>query len=210
MSNAIFPALPGLTWAVVKRRISSTIVVQNASGKEVRVPQWQDPIYEFEFTYELLRDDPTAGAFLIAGFTEFMSLVGFINARQGSFDSFLYLDPNDNTATGESCMPATGDGSNKLFQLARQVGGNGYSEKIQNTVGAPGIYLAGTLQSSGYTVSDTGLVTFTTAPPSGHAVQWSGNFYFRCRFSDDSQDFVNFTARMWNTSNAIKFRSVKL
>ena len=200
MSNALFPALPGLTWTVVKRRISSTIVAQNSGGKEVRVAMWQDPIYEFEMNYELLRENPA----------ELAQLIGFINARQGSFDSFLYLDPTDSAATAQACIPATGDGTNKLFQIARQVGASGYSETIQNVNGSPAVYLNGVLQSSGYTVGATGIIAFTAAPSSGVAVTWTGNFYFRCRFSDDQHDFTNFSNGLWSSQSPVKFRSVKL
>lgn len=210
MSNAVFPAFSGLTWDVVRRRISSTLVVAAANLKETRIAQAEDPVYEWELTYELLRDDPSAGAYLIDGYTEMEYLMGFLDARQGSFDSFLFLDPNDNAAFDQATIPATGDGANKLFQLARQRGGNGYSQQIQNAKGAPSIYVAGVLQTSGYTIGDTGLVTFTAAPANGSAVTWTGQFYFRVRLSDDQQDFNNFVNGMWATNTAIKFRSINV
>lgn len=210
MSNAVFPALPGIAYSVTKAPTFSTVVAKNAAGKEVRVALWQDPIWKFELPFEFLRDDPNDSAYLINGQTELDTLMGFVVARQGSFDSFLYLDPTDNQATAQATIPATGDGSNKAFQLARQRGGNGYSETIQNINGTPTVYVAGVAQSgSAYTLSSTGLITFTTAPTIGQAVTWTGGFYFRCRFTQDESDFENWMNLLWKAQK-IEFQSVKL
>lgn len=49
-----------------------------------------------------------------------------------------------------------------------------------------------------YSVSSTGLVTFTTAPPTAAALTWTGSFYFRARFTtDDPGDFSEILNRMW-------------
>lgn len=209
MSNAIFPSLPGLDWSVVKSPTFNTLVVASANLKETRVALAQDPVYRFTMSFSYLRDDPSDSAHLINGYTELAALMGFIEARQGSFDSFLYLDPNDFAATAQATIPPTGDGTNKLFQLARQRGGNGYSETVQNVKGTPTVYVGGTAQASGYSIGDTGLITFNTAPASGAAIAWTGEFYFRCRFGSDAQDFTNWIQDVWE-SQTLTFQSVKL
>jgi hypothetical protein len=44
-----------------------------------------------------------------------------------------------------------------------------------------------------------GLVTFTTAPLAGVAISSTGQFYYRCIFSNDYLDADNFTTSLWNT-----------
>src|SRR4051812_30223026 len=109
MSNAIFPVLPGLLWDVKKTPQWSTKVQPATSGKELRLSYYSAPIYKYSLAYEVLRQ---ATAFL-----ELQTLVGFFNARQGKYDSFLFQDPNDNAVTSHGF--GIGDGATTAFQLQR-------------------------------------------------------------------------------------------
>ena len=51
---------------------------------------------------------------------------------------------------------------------------------------------------TGYTLSNTGLVTFNGAPASAAALTWTGGYYFRCRFDLDQVDFENFMVNLWS------------
>lgn len=83
---------------------------------------------------------------------------------------------------------------------------------IFDLAGAPSIYLADAtginLQSSGYTVSATGLLTFSGAPGSGKALLWSGGFYHRCRFLENNLTTAQFTRQLFATQS-VKLRTVK-
>ena len=91
MSTALFPTLPGLAFDVGKSPMFSTDVKTSVSGREMRRANWAHPIYQFTLTFEFLRDE--------AAFNELKTLAGFYLQRQGSFDSFLLSDPDDNSTT---------------------------------------------------------------------------------------------------------------
>lgn len=186
MSNAILPALAGVAWDSTVSPQFRTKIHESVSGFESRAAFRQSPLWKFALKYDLLRDNVTNN--------ELRTLLGFFNARQGSFDSFLYSNPSDSAVVAESF--GVGDGATKIFQITRGYGG--YAEAVCNISGSPLIYQAGVLKSSPteYSVSATGLVTFITAPPVGAALTWSGSFYYRCRFLADSIDPVQFMRNM--------------
>jgi uncharacterized protein (TIGR02217 family) len=60
----------------------------------------------------------------------------------------------------------------------------------------------------GYTVdSETGLVTFATPPPAGHAIAADFTYRFRVRFAEESVEFENFMYQLWQLKQ-IKLQSV--
>lgn len=187
MSNAVFPNFPGLTFGVTRTPIWSTTPKRSVSGREFRSANMSYPRYKFKLGYEVLRQK--------GAYTEFTTLVGFFNARQGAFDSFLFTDPDDNTVAAQ--VIGTGDGSNKLFQLVRTFGG--FVEPVFDANSAPLIYVGGVLKTLtvDYTINTVGLVTFVTAPGAGVSVTWTGTFYRRVKFTQDSAEFAKFMANLW-------------
>lgn len=199
MSNAIFPTLPGLKFGVSRTPTWSTSKKVSVAGREFRAANMLYPIYRYKLQYEFLRD-------IRSGVDELRTLVGFFNARQGSFDSFLFNDPDDNTVAGQSI--GTGNGSTTQFQLARTFGGA--TDPVYDVNGTASIYKAGVLQTVGthYTISATGLVVFGTAPAAGQAITWSGSYYWRVRFEQDAEEFEKFMQQLWSTKS-IELRTVK-
>jgi len=187
MSNQVFPTLPGLTWNVVRALEFHTRVQKAVSGREVRLAFMSSPMYTFKLSYSVLRQD--------TAYNEMKTLAGFFLARLGSFDSFLYLDPTDNTATNAAF--GVGDGSTTQFQLIRPYGapGNVLNEQVQNPLPPLTIKVGGSTVT-GWTQSN-GLVTFNTAPANGAALTWSGQFYYRVRFKEDVSEFNQFLANMF-------------
>ncbi len=210
MSNAVFPTLPGLAFDVVKTPLFSTSIQTSRSGRELRRRNWANPIYTFQLQYEFLRDD--------LAFAEMKTLAGFYMQRQGSFDSFLFADPDDSIAS--NIQFGTGDGLTTTFQLSRPFGGS--SEPVNNIDAASlfiGAYMwsaAGSapmwsatgsapmwsaskvyVQGSDYTESN-GLITFSTPPAAGEPLIWNGVYYYRARFDADSVDFTKFMDRLWS------------
>ena len=47
-------------------------------------------------------------------------------------------------------------------------------------------------------ISNTGVVTFSTAPSNGSIISWTGNYYFRCRFVDDKLEFKGILRALWS------------
>ncbi len=184
MSDAIFPTLPGLKWDVTKKPYFSTKIQTSVNGKESRAIDWSYPRWQFDLSYELLRDDVT---------NELRTLMGFFLQRQGAFDSFLYTDPSDNYVASQSI--GTGNGATTVFQLVRSLGG--FTELMKNITGTPVVRLNGTVQGSGWTVDGNGLITFTTAPAAGVAVTADFSYYFRVRFLQDESEFSQFMQNLW-------------
>lgn len=198
MSNTIFPVLPGLAFDNKRTPVWSTTTHAAQSGKELRAAAWSYPLYEYELVYEVLRSAPALA--------EFQTLLGFFNARQGSFDSFLYSDPSDNSATGQTI--GIGDGATTAFQLLRSYGG--YIEPMTAIDGVPVIRLNGVVQAAGsaWSLGATGIVTFAVAPAAGAVVSADFSFYFRCRFTDDTLEFMQSMAGIWE-AQSVKFRTIK-
>lgn len=184
MGNAVFPTnLPGLEWGVKWRPKFFNRVQRAASGKELRAANAAYPLWEFGLSYAVLRSNSLA---------ELQTLVGFFLNRQGSFDSFLYINPEDSSVTDQQI--GIGNASNRNFQLVRSFGG--FAEPVQNVNGSITVKINGSTTSA-YTIDSAGLITFTTAPASGAVVTWTGSYYYRVRFLDDEAEFENFLYKLW-------------
>jgi uncharacterized protein (TIGR02217 family) len=208
MSGLLYPTLSGVTPNVVRSYVWNTGKQKALSEKQSVIAFHAYPPIHFELEYELL-DDALATSDLKA-------LVGFHNAMSGSFDSFLFTDPEFNTITpGGAQTFATGNGSAGPFQLIafyQNTGGPGTAELIQNLNGTPVLYDNGTpISAANYTISATGVVTFGVShfPVTGHTLSWSGSFYYRCRFDDDEIPWTKFQYKRW-TAKKVAFTSFPL
>lgn len=92
MSSVYFPTLPGTKMEVSRRPQWKTTVHTSRSGKEQRIGWWTSPLYEFELHIEVLRQGAPYGSNVEAA-----TLTDFFNARQGSLDTFWFVDPLDGT-----------------------------------------------------------------------------------------------------------------
>lgn len=151
-------------------------------------------------TYQPTNSTPLAPA------SELDTLVGLFIARQGQFDSFLFSNASDFTVVGQQF--GIGDGTLTAFQLylTRSATFPNGLETIQNPSGAPLIYINGVLKTptTDYTISATGVVTFTTPPAANAVITWSGAFFYRVRFEQDAQEFDEFLFQV------VEAKSVKL
>lgn len=199
MSNAVFPSLPGLTWGQQRSVLAPPVTVKTTpSQREFRARDATIPRYQYSLVYEFLRSG--------GGFAELQQMVGFFNARGGSFDSFLYTDPDDNGVTAQAF--GAGDGSSTAFQLVRSLGG--FAEPVWDVNGVPLVYVAGVAKTPGadYTLSSTGVITFTSAPAAAAALTWTGSYYRRVRFLRDQADFNKFMQDLYELKK-IEFVSTK-
>lgn len=207
MSTQVFPSLIGQGWGITRSPIWKTLVNQAVSGRETRMGLWSYPIYEWELTFNFLR----IGTMRQTVYSELQSLMGLFNKMNGSFDSFLYTDGDDNAVTGANL--GLGNGSTTQFQLVRSFGSFIEPVFAPNTVTA--VYLNGVLQSganytvSGWGTATPGVITFVTPPAGGVVVTADFSYYFPCRFSDDRMDFNKFMQNLYE-AQSVKFRSIKL
>ncbi|MGV0960109.1 MAG: DUF2460 domain-containing protein [Limnohabitans sp.] len=190
MSQAVFPTMPGLKWGAVKTPMWSTKIQRSASGRELRAAYYSAPLWKISLNYEVLRSGALA---------ELETMVGFFNARRGSFDNFLYVDPEDNVVVNQAFGIA--EAGQTQYQLVRSYGG--FVEPVlapQLTgSGAVSIAVNGVPQTADthYTMATDGLVTFLTPLTAGHVLSWSGEFFYRVRFVQDSADFERFLYQLW-------------
>lgn len=196
-----FPDLKGQGWSVVKRPTFSTRVASHVSGREVRVPFFSFPIYEFELTFDGLDSD---GSFSGLGANSLQSLMGLYLASQGSYGTFLYTDPTDSSATAQ--LLGTGDGSKTIFTFQRQIGSA--IEPVSYVTNVANVYLADIDQPTGWTFTAPRTLTFSSPPGNGVTVKATFTYAFECRFLEDQVDFENFMKGLWKVES-LKFRSVK-
>jgi hypothetical protein len=131
--------------------------------------------------------------------------MGFFLQIQGQFGTFLYVDPDDNTVTGQSF--ASGDGATRSFTMMRALGG--FLEPVGWVTGILNVYVGGVVQSAGsYALGTPGTLTFTAAPANGLTIAADFSYAFNCRFLDDQMDFEEFMSNLWKL-DGMKFRSVK-
>jgi uncharacterized protein (TIGR02217 family) len=196
MSNLLFPKIRGLGWSVTKTPTFATDIQQSLAGREVRIQNFQNPIWEFTLTYEYLLNDPRFRDENEQ--TPLETLVGFFLARGGQFDDFLLNETDltgrleDSVYSGQLCLNTVtgntyaGDGSTASFQLMRNVGG--FLEACQNPANqAAAVYLNGAakVQGSDYTIIN-GVVIFASPPGIGVAVTADFTFLHRVRFDTGS------------------------
>lgn len=202
MTISLLPSFSGITYPVKKMPEWDTDFQRSISGKVTTLARYSYPIYHFELPISFLR---TAAAY-----KEFQDLMAFYNSVNGRANLFRFADPDDGTATAQSF--GTGDGTTTTFQLVRAISGLSFSwvDPVYYPVTAA-IYKNAVLQTLGvdYTLSTTGLVTFTVAPAAAAALTWTGTFNWLCRFDDDSQSFEQFVSDIFELK-ALRFSTEKI
>ena len=195
-SLAVFPSLPGLAFDVVKRPTFYTASAKSASGYQVRVGYATAPTWEWDLTYEFLKDATAA--------SDLKQLLGFWLAMQGDLKPFLFQDPDDYAVTRQAV--GTGDGSTTTFTLYRTYGsGQTGTEPIGYVNGAEpfNVYLNGTLvASSTYTIVSTTpmaqQIKFTSAPASGAVITADFSFYYFVHFKENTNEWTKFMNQLWD------------
>jgi uncharacterized protein (TIGR02217 family) len=203
----LLPTLAGLAWSRHKKPGFKTRVATHVSGREVRVGLQVYPLYEFEATYSggLTSAASPAAAFAGLGASSLQTLMGFFLQVQGQLQTFLYVDPDDNTVTAQGI--GLGDGTTTSFIFARGLGG--FAEPVGWVTTLANVYLNGVAQSaSTYSLVLPNSLTFNSAPGAGVIVSADFSYAFICRFLDDQMDFEEFMSALWKL-DSMKFRSVK-
>jgi hypothetical protein len=131
----------------------------------------------------------------------------------GQATSHAVFTPSALPVLATSQQVATGDGVTTVFGIYRQIVSGGAQDLIQNFVGAfPKIYVNGVLKTvtTDYTIDQYGDITFVVAPANAATIAWTGQFYYRCHFLDDTwADLQEDYYQIWSHTG-IKFRSVLL
>ncbi|MBB76533.1 MAG: hypothetical protein CMJ75_18670 [Planctomycetaceae bacterium] len=171
-----------------------TIINELPSGQEERVALWSGGRMQFNVAYGVRRTSQLA------------TLQTFYRARQGAAYGFRYKDWSDFTSNStdpsygsakgtEDQVIGAGDGSTTTFQLRKTYTSGGESQ-IRNifkpVTGTVEVWVNGAAQTEGvdFTVNtETGIVTFSSAPSGGANITASFEFDVPVRF-DASADSV--------------------
>jgi uncharacterized protein (TIGR02217 family) len=194
MALAVFPTLTNLAWPVKWSPRWSYNKQDALSGARTRTSYETYPTYDAEVAFNVLR------------FTDntWQQIQGFINAASGGVGLWLYNNPIDNTATSQSF--GAGDGVSTSFQLVRTLGG--FTEPVFFPNAISSIQVNGT-PTGAYTVTDTGIIVFSSAPASSATLTWSGTYWWGCRFDDDVFGFENFMQYLLSMKS-MKFSTEKI
>jgi uncharacterized protein (TIGR02217 family) len=193
MALPLFPNTPGITWPVKKKPGFATQIQQSLAGRRTPVRFQFEPRWSYEMQIEFLRN--------FGGRIEFQNLLNLFAQTAGSYGTFLFDDIDDNAVTDQTI--GIGDGANKVFALLRTYAG--FNQRVAATKAAPVIKVNGIVASgSSYTISPTGVVTFTSPITNGQPVTWTGGYYWVCRFDDDQLDLAQFMSNWWEVSS-LKF-----
>jgi hypothetical protein len=222
VTTPIFPALSGQDVTVHRKPTFSTQIASHVSGREIRNPLYQNPVWNFEAKFNSL--ESSGGVYGAVGAYTKQALENLFVACQGRYGTFLYYDPTDYSVTNQ--WFAIGDGSTKAFQLLYPRGMGGVEGNLgewvtQPVLSATTLYFPGGQSSavaalvvkingtttSAYTISN-GLITFSSPPAASAALTWTGAFGFLCRFDDDTLDFEQIFPGLW-ICDSVKFRSVR-
>ena len=197
-----FPVLAGQGWSVHKRPLFSTIVASHPSGREVRDALYQNPIWQFELTFDELGSD--SSSYPGVGAQSLQSLMGLYLQCLGQYGTFLYTDPTDSAVNNQTF--ATGDGATTSFTFARSLGG--FLEPVGWVTSVSQVTVGGAAQPTGWSLSTPNSLAFTSAPAAGALIGASFSYAFQCRFDADSTDFEQFMQNLWRVAS-LKFRSVR-
>lgn len=201
MSNAVFPLLPGLDWNLSKAPIFNTKVMSSVNGRELRASFTAVPKYQITLSFGFLRQDSRK---------ELDQIEGFFLARQGSFDSFLLAVPGDSQLINYQL--GIGDGVKTSYQVKRSIAGVDVPLQhidsdidvemgMWNQTSSQLMWSETTSklmwwQDSAASVSN-GSIVFNSPPELGQVIYFTGTYYYRCRFKEDTQQYTNFMHNLW-------------
>lgn len=204
--NDLFPTVMGLTWPIKRREEFNTIIQKAASAKEVRWSNWSNPIWHWELKFSYLKDTGTAP-------TALRTLMNFYSTHGGCLYDFLFEDTSDNTAAYQPSLPYTTNGTNRRFQLARQLANEGDPTGRVESIWSPHVIeqvlLDNVPQVGNWSHIGNGLIEFASAPSTGKTFSWNGSYYWRVRFEDDIQEFTRTREQLWEDI-VVKLVSIKV
>ena len=162
----------------------SNIIQEAISGNEQRWAKWTECRGVGDLSYGINNSTDPLDSFL--------AVLSMWRAHHGSLRPFRFRDWTDYTATDE--VFGTGDGVLMAFQLSKTYdpslilgygpGALFYVRDINLLASTPVIKIDGVVTEA-YTISSSGLVTFTSAPPDTKLLTWSGTFDVPVRFDTD-------------------------
>ena len=128
-------------------------------------------------------------------------LMGFVAARKGGYEPFLWLDAEDYKEKG-IILPKV---SNGIYQAVMKMGE--YVEPVEYIENVK-VYIDGVEQSASTYTVENGYITFVTAPATGVVVTADYTYYWKVRFDDDGMG-INHIFDNINRSERFKLVTVR-
>lgn len=202
MSDYVFPTFQGWSYEKTITPVWNTQIYEHENGLETRIQKWKYPRYTIKIEYNFLTDDTIETTNLDKG--EIEKLEGFFNMVGGTADDFLFFDDTENSVENQSF--GVGNGQDTEFQLLRAH--PYWVEPVLGIVEIPEIYIDGELCTE-VSVDAYGTVTFDEPPAADTTLTWTGNYYFRVRFTDDELELSRTWQGLWE-GISIEMKTVKL
>ncbi|MGH6877642.1 MAG: DUF2460 domain-containing protein [Rhizomicrobium sp.] len=209
MGYLLYPRnLPGLAYSKIRRPKHSVSVQTHQSGGEVRMSYCSEPLWEWDLTYEVLRDGFRNGR----AYDELLQIEGCFLASVGSLYGFQFYDDDDHVAVQSGLGTTNGTQSAYTLFRYRGTGREGQSYIGSETIGfldttqpfdlyIDGVRVDISDPTYGYTLNTATpkkqQLVFNSAPPFGHAITCDMSWLFYARFQADSLDLEKFMHQLW-------------
>ena len=197
MSDIFFPDL-NLAYDFVKTPQFNTRIATSINGRELRACLQPQPKFQLQLSLPVLSDRDFEN--------EFTTIHDFFLDRRGSFDSFLFKMLDDNSKT----FSIIGNGSDTYLLID---GSTQYSNvKPQSSINLTPMMWNEDTSTKMWNENDStlmwsDLVSFSidkngvlkTSKPINENYKFdvTVEYYYRCRFSEDSQQFTLFCEKLW-------------
>ena len=186
MTLAKFPSAlqERVAYNTSKQQKWDTEVYESASGRYRSLSNQLYPKWKISVLIQPLTD------------AEARTLMGFVAARKGGYEPFLWKDAEDYHEQGTTLAKI----SNTVYQAVAKFGD--YVEPVEY-IEIVEVYVNGTKRATNtYTVAN-GYVTFNSAPASGATVTANYDYYWKVRFDDDGMGIDHIFDNI-NRSNRFK------
>lgn len=159
-----FPNIKGFAWNSTKAQKWDTTVQKSASGRIRTLTNQLYPEWTISASLPMVTD------------TEANELQGFVALLKGSYEPFLWLDPEDNRAEDQVLAEVTSGKYQAVIKMGEYVEPAEYIEDVA-------VYVGGVKQDpSQYSVAD-GYITLKT--PTSEVVKADYTYYWRVMLADD-------------------------
>lgn len=156
----------------------NTLITRYEDGKEQRRQKWSAPKRVFSISLRGRTRDI------------FTQVWNFYNSRNGAFDTFYFVNPNETPVNNENF--GTGNGSATVFTLTNSPLPSGEPSIVK-------VAAVTKTEGTDYTVNrTTGAITFTAAPASGNAITATYDFARIVRFAEDKLNREMFSYQLYN------------
>lgn len=206
---ALFPTLPE-GYPVKLSLVLDATIGTTKSLREMRYPQQIIPLWDIEVPFEELVDQtqnqtPYAP---FAGTANYMQLVQLFLMMYGKTGVFAFNAPWDNSRANQIITTNSANGQT-AFPVFETWGSTGVATEFPvgmiNEVTT--VYVNGTpVSPTTYSISRS-YVNFESPPAAGSTISLTFTFYYLCRFTEDEQDFDEFSKNRWQVPS-LKFRAV--